>query len=253
MFVPHRVDVTGKLHADAPNELAIEFASARLEAIRIREAHPEHKWVGFNGDMARLAVRKAQYHWGWDWGPVLNTCGPWRPIRLETYQARIADLRIDYGLDAKLASASGQLTAKVEGSGARSVAFEVRMGEEVAFERSVDVRGDAATVDFAVDRVRLWYPHGYGEQPLYTVTATLLSADGVSLHQATRKTGFRKGELVQEPDAIGKSFFFRVNGVDVFCGGSDWIPADSFTPRVTAEKYRKWLELMVDGYQVMIR
>jgi beta-mannosidase len=33
---------------------------------------------------------------------------------------------------------------------------------------------------------------------------------------------------VQTPDSVGKTFYFRVNGVDVFCGGSDWIPADSF-------------------------
>jgi beta-mannosidase len=109
-----------------------------------------------------------------------------------------------------------------------------------------------ACVDFHVGNVQLWYPHGYGAQPLYTVTATAIT-DGMSLHKATRRTGFRKGELVQQPDAIGKTFFFRVNGVDVFCGGSDWIPADSFTPRISEEKYRKWLELMVDGYQVMIR
>lgn len=69
MFIPHRVDVTEKLQSQAENILEIDFKSARLEAIKIREAHPEHTWVGFNGDMSRLAVRKAQYHWGWDWGP----------------------------------------------------------------------------------------------------------------------------------------------------------------------------------------
>jgi beta-mannosidase len=65
MFIPHRLDVTKKLKAGSTNSLEIEFASARLEAIKIKEKHPEHKWVGFNGDMARLAVRKAQYHWGY--------------------------------------------------------------------------------------------------------------------------------------------------------------------------------------------
>jgi beta-mannosidase len=75
----------------------------------------------------------------------------------------------------------------------------------------------------------------------------------VELHKTTRRTGFRRGQLIQEPDEVGKTFFFRINNMDVFCGGSDWIPADSFTPRVSAEKYRKWLQMMVDGYQVMIR
>lgn len=63
MFIPHRVDVTKQLKHDSDNVLEIEFASALLEARKIKDAHPEHKWVGFNGDMSRLAVRKAQYHW----------------------------------------------------------------------------------------------------------------------------------------------------------------------------------------------
>ena len=252
MFIPHRVDVSSKLKQGSANVLEIDFASARLEAIKIKDAHPDHKWVGFNGDMARLAVRKAQYHWGWDWGPILNTCGPWRPVRLETYQSRIADLRIDYTLSEDLKSVSGKLISKVEGSSGQSVAYEVKSGDKVVFQGSVDVKDNVAGLDFKLDDVALWYPHGYGGQPLYTVTATV-SAEGIDLHQATRRTGFRKGELVQEPDSVGKTFYFRINNVDVFCGGSDWIPADSFTPRITEERYRKWLQTMVDGYQVMIR
>lgn len=63
MWHIHRVDVTSILDHGKDHVLEIDFASARLEAIKIKDAHPEHKWVGFNGDMARLAVRKAQYHW----------------------------------------------------------------------------------------------------------------------------------------------------------------------------------------------
>jgi len=250
MFIPHRVDVTKKLKSGSSNVLEIDFASARLEAIKIKDAHPEHKWVGFNGDMARLAVRKAQYHWGWDWGPILNTCGPWREVRLETYQARIQNLRVDYELDDKLKSLKGTISARVEG--AENVAFAVLDGGKMVFKESSDVSDGVAKVEFHVNSPKLWFPHGYGEQPLYKVTATAV-VDDVKVHEQSRRTGFRKGELVQEPDAVGKTFYFRINGVDVFCGGSDWIPADSFTPRVTEEKYRKWLEMMVDGYQIMIR
>jgi beta-mannosidase len=65
MFIPYRLEVTKKLKAESSNILEIAFASARLEAIKIQDQHPEHRWVGFNGDMSRLAVRKAQYHWGY--------------------------------------------------------------------------------------------------------------------------------------------------------------------------------------------
>lgn len=62
MFIYHRVDVTDHLQKGKQHELRIDFKPALAEAQKIKAAHPEHKWVGFNGDMARLAVRKAQYH-----------------------------------------------------------------------------------------------------------------------------------------------------------------------------------------------
>ncbi|KAF2461876.1 glycoside hydrolase superfamily [Lineolata rhizophorae] len=267
MFVPHRVDVTDALDygSGAANVLEIDFACAYAEARKIKDAHPEHKWVGFNGDMARLAARKAQYHWGWDWGPVLCPCGPWRPVRLEQYSTCVADLRVDYELDASLETVRGTISATLEGASPDSVvAFTTSSlgGQDadaadaaVVFEASaaVDPADGTAKVEFRVDRPRLWYPHGYGAQALYAVRAAVATAAGAEVHAAERRVGFRKGELVQDKDEIGKSFYFRINGVDVFCGGSDWIPADSFTPRISEERYRKWLEMMVDGYQVMIR
>ena len=39
--------------------------------------HTDHIWGTFNSDEGRLATRKDQYHYGWDWGPKLMTCGLW--------------------------------------------------------------------------------------------------------------------------------------------------------------------------------
>lgn len=181
------------------------------------------------------------------------TCGPWRAVRLETYRARISDLRVDYQVDASLRRISGSISASVEGESGNVVNFTASLEDKLVFKGTAEVDDEGvAQVEFLVSEPKLWYPHGYGDQPLYTVTATVRN-DEINLHTASRKTGFRKGELIQKPDEIGKSFYFRINNIDVFCGGSDWIPADSFTPRVTVETYRRWLQMMVDGYQVMIR
>lgn len=69
----------------------------------------------------------------------------------------------------------------------------------------------------------------------------------------SKKFGIRTAEVIQQPDKHGKSFFFRINGMDIFCGGSCWIPADSLLPSISAERYRNWIELMVEGRQIMIR
>ncbi|KAF2431537.1 beta-mannosidase precursor [Tothia fuscella] len=252
-FIPYRVDVTKDLEYDSENVVEIDFESAFIKAREIKAAHPEHKWLGFNGDMARLAVRKAQYHWGWDWGPVLCPCGPWRPARLEVYKARVADLRVDYELSRDLKSVKGVITATIEGASSGTVTLAIQRATNRIFSRTIEVDSNGlARANFELNNVQLWYPHGYGGQPMYDAIATV-SPDDKAYDTNYRRVGFRKVELIQQPDSIGKTFYFRINNVDVFCGGSDWIPADSFTPRVHAERYRKWLQMMVDGYQVMIR
>src|SRR5690606_21013906 len=64
MFIPERVDVTGKLKGEGEeNELEITFDSAYLRGCELVQKYSEHKWGCWNGDVSRLAVRKAQYHW----------------------------------------------------------------------------------------------------------------------------------------------------------------------------------------------
>jgi beta-mannosidase len=63
MFIPKRVDITKDLNTEGDNELEITFESAYLKGCAIVEEHPNHKWGCWNGDVSRLAVRKAQYHW----------------------------------------------------------------------------------------------------------------------------------------------------------------------------------------------
>ena len=291
MFIPHRVDVTNLLKASdngtEENVLEIDFAPALLRAREIQRTLPKHRWICWNGEPARLGVRKAQYHWGWDWGPVLMCAGPWRPVRVERYRQRLADLWVEYEVDVERESVKVQAFAEVEGVGAGSgareassleVVFSVRSpdGEKEVYSGSAspDSKSSVATVEFTIDDANLWFPHGYGAQPLYTFTAelrhrshspkleqeeekddwtTLSTTLPSGIHKLVKKIGLRHVELVQRPDKIGKTFYFRINGVEAFCGGSNWIPADNFTPRISEERYRRWLQTMVDGNQIMVR
>jgi beta-mannosidase len=257
MFLPHRVDITEAIQLKSNHDLEIEFDSAFLRAREIKDQHPEHKFICFNGDPARLAVRKAQYHWGWDWGPVLMCAGIWKPVRLEIYTVRVADLRtnIDISDDHKLATI--HTSAVVEGLEDQGfhvhAKFTVSLDEREISSCEAEVTPDGkATAKLKVPDPELWWPNGYGKQPLYTVSVAI-SADETVLHTESRRVGLRRVQLVQEPDRHGKSFYFRINDVDVFCGGSCWIPTDSFLTNVTPEKYRAWIELMVPANQKMIR
>lgn len=290
MFTPERVDVTSVLKhgaTESENELVITFDSAYLRGWKLVEKYPDHKWGCWNGDSSRLAVRKAQYHWvsvlsayipshrlliatsrpclpddpfrltssqGWDWGPTLLTCGPWRPINLEIYHSRLSDLHFDTTVDKSLKSATVVAHASVEGS-ADQVRFDVLLNDKSIGSETVNVEsGGEAAATFHISNPSLWYPVRYGKQPLYTVTATLVSGSN-EVDSISKKIGLRRAELVQRPlkEQPGTSFFFEVNNIPVYCGGSDWIPADNFIPRIDRQRYFDWVKLVADGNQFMIR
>ncbi|EKM59838.1 glycoside hydrolase family 2 protein [Phanerochaete carnosa HHB-10118-sp] len=255
-FVAHRVSVASLLRAN-DNDLVIDFASAFRKGREIEAQHEKlHLW---NGDSSRLHVRKAQYNYGWDWGPVLMTAGPWKPISLETYVSRIAEIdirtNIDEGFQAKL-----DVDFSVVGPG-RPLTAKVKVlqpnGLEAIDAPDVKVKDGSSTSQFTLekDRYELWYPVGYGQQPLYTLEIVISDEQGNVLDVKRQKFGFRNVKVVQDElvDQPGRTFLFEVNGTRVFCGGSNWIPADSFLTTMTRERYRSWLQLLVDGNQNMIR
>lgn len=184
---------------------------------------------------------------------MLMTCGPWRPINLELYFSRISDLYFTTEVDKSLKSAEVVAKADVEGDGLE-VKFEIFLDDKLVSTETVKSEKGFATAAFQIQNPELWYPVNYGNQPLYVLTASLQAANA-KLDTVSKRFGLRRAEIVQREldDAPGTSFYFEINNIPVFCGGSDWIPADNFIPRIVPEKYRDWVKLVVDGNQVMIR
>jgi len=258
MHVGYRVDVTSILqqHRGKELELRLEFKNAPAYAKK------EKQRIGYKGNGTdvhfggpeRLFVRKAQYHWGWDWGPALNTSGPWKPIYLEIFHARISSFLVRQEVSSDLESAVLKISGAVEGKHEGVVEIDVLSpsGESVLKKKvkvQVDEKGAFAT-ELEIQKPELWFPFTYGAQPLYTISASLPGLD-----KQERKIGFRRLRLLQHPlkHAEGTSFTFEINNIRTFCGGSCWIPGDCLLPRFTAERYRSWLELAKAGNQVMIR
>ena len=183
------------------------------------------------------------------------TCGPWRPINLEIYHSRISDLYFTTEVDKSLNSAEVVAKADVEGDKDGDVViFEISLEGKVIGAETVIVEKSFATATFKSQNPKLWYPHTYGEQPLYVLNAKLYRTKGL-LDKASKRFGLRRAQVIQRKldHAPGTTFLFEVNNIPIFCGGSNWIPADSFTQSIGREKYRDWVKMAVDGNQVMLR
>ncbi|MBQ8909601.1 MAG: hypothetical protein IJY91_01020, partial [Oscillospiraceae bacterium] len=123
-----------------------------------------------------------------------------------------------------------------------------------------------------VENPQLWYPVGYGEQPLYTLKITCgqevlrhtVGIRTVKILQIADKPGTENHELCRKlkETASGKEWDFNesfscftpvINGKRIFCKGADWAPCDPFVSEVTEEKITRILELSVQMGLNMIR
>jgi beta-mannosidase len=259
MFIQYEVAVAGELKAKG-NVLELVFEPARTKGLNLVKMHEEHRFIVHQTEISRGPVRKAQYHWGWDWGPILLTCGPWKPISIESYVSQISELAVSYKLGPDLRSASIVVRATCIGP-ARNVSFTLTSNKTGRVVARKDMRTSENSTNRVLDMsldlhdVELWWPRGYGSQALYTIRVDAYFGTETSKPDQTlsKTIGFRKVELIKEPDAHGTSFYFGINDMDIFVGGSCWIPADSFLTRVTSDQYRAWVQLAADGNQTMLR
>ncbi|GCE22955.1 beta-mannosidase [Dictyobacter kobayashii] len=263
MFVPLYVNVTDSVRP-GQNELWIVFESA-VRCGHALEAEYGKRIIWGEGDSSRVYVRKAQYHYGWDWGPVLLTVGPWRAISLLAYEGRLADVLCQPEVAADLASANITISAAIELAAEQdgvSCLLQVYDPQQVCVSEltltelsALDNGSYRFQAQVQLDQPQLWWPRGHGAQPLYRVLITLQDSQGSSLDQYQARLGLRRLELIQQPfaDQAGSSFYFEINNIPVFCGGANWIPADSFTPRISSERYRQWVQMAADANIAMLR
>ncbi|MGA9586522.1 MAG: glycoside hydrolase family 2 protein [Terracidiphilus sp.] len=253
-----RIPVKSHLHA-GKNELRVVFASPVKAAAALAATDP---WQPKTQTAPKTYLRKPAYQYGWDWGPTFVTSGIWRPVRLEAWdKARIADFAIrqhDVSREVAHIDAEVQIEASHNGLGTVTVRYAEGAKQPASSTLSVDLHAGLNTVTLPIEirLPRLWYPAGYGDQPLYTFTSTI-SAGGpnsqATLDQREVKTGLRSIVLDRHPDQWGRSFQFVVNGIPVFAKGADVIPFDSFPNRVTTAEYRRILESARDANMNMIR
>ncbi|AZA50907.1 glycoside hydrolase family 2 protein [Chryseobacterium carnipullorum] len=225
------------------NDLQIKFKSA------VKQGKELAKKVPFAmPESPRSFVRKAQYQFGWDWGPRLVTAGIWKEIQLELWNfAKIENVKYHQNFSNEVLDFNFEIEINAQEAGDYRLNIN-QLNKTIALKKGINT----IRVPYNVSGFKLWQPNGWGEANLHDFKIEL-SKNSKALDQKNIKVGLRTVELVQEKDAAGKSFYFKVNGQPLYAKGTNWIPADSFSPRITKEKYRKLIKDAKDAHMNMIR
>ncbi|MBD5529207.1 MAG: glycoside hydrolase family 2 protein [Lachnospiraceae bacterium] len=226
-------------------------------------------------------LRKAHCMYGWDWGPRLPDAGIFRGVSLQLVDSArldsvyvvqrhqgphmqelcLEESRVQQPLAVPVPQMeNGRLQVQVD-----LVRLELQVDlevfrEEEEFSATVTVTSPDGTVygqspDGTITIVHplLWWPNGYGEQPLYTVKALLMGSDGRILDVWERQIGLRTMTMNIQADQWGNQFAHQVNGVDIFAMGADYIPEDNLLSRVTEERTEKLLRAAAEAGHNCIR
>ena len=254
MFHPWEVDVTDII-LPGSNELNVKLRSPINEILPHLESM-NYKLPAENDQAAGTSpyTRKAPYHYGWDWGPCFVTSGisqevelfGWNSwfiknifIRQEKCDKDRADLTLEVDIE-----------SKDEKSG-KIIIFEPK--SEIYYEHSIKFsKGENKLYfDLVVVKPELWWPAGHGDQPLYDFQVTI-HADGEE-EKFSKRTGLRDVAINRVKDEKGESFTIYVNGKPIFAKGANWIPADSFTSRLTPKDYKLLLQNVIKANMNTLR
>lgn len=238
------------------NRLSVKLISIRKKE---KELHNDKYFACFSTD--RIFIRKPQCHFGWDWAPNFpgtGICG--RVTVCASPRGKISGVQI-------LTDNSGAASFIVETDYNNRNPGEKKIeGDEIvvkterapgfglnnAIEKKAIVFGDKNLLNLYVDDVELWYPNGYGDQPLYAYEISLVR-NGVTIDRKTGKYAFRKLEVRETPCGDRRRFDIYCNDTRIRVIGSNWVPASMFTGLIDHDRYRKLLRIAKNAGFDMLR
>lgn len=254
---PAEFDVAGKLKV-GENLLVVCLESGM---------HSNSDRQGTNygtGDIGRLTKRHwnrhPQYQHGWDWQARLVNIGILGDVELQWNDGPRMDEVTVFSVPADdLCSARFTLRATVHGEKAIRSQARLRVtlretGQEVETQLTLTA-GDAQRCELVIDvkNPQLWWPVGYGNQPLYHVQAELIS-EGEAVQRVVRRTGVRRVEMDQSPHhEKGRHCILKINHTKVFCKGGNWVPPAMLYGNASPEHFRRLAAIALDANFNLLR
>ncbi|MDB5054531.1 MAG: csxA [Bacilli bacterium] len=233
----HRIyefDIKGLLKEGENSIHIVFFSSVRFIA---EKQKVNSLWGASDALQGFPHIRKAHSMFGWDWGPKLPDAGIWRSVGLKGIKTvRLIDVNFH-----QLHEING-VTLNVEIHLEAYDSVQLQMNLEITppnGEKYSSYHLMESTVfnqvTIQIENPELWWPAGYGKQPLYEVKV-VLSQNAEIIDTKKYKLGLRTLIVRREKDQWGESFAFEVNKIPIFIRGANYIPEDNLLSRCTIER-----------------
>lgn len=243
-FLRGRFEVTGKLHSDQKNALAV-----RIEKVATPGSCKQKTWQSNGPNGGALGADNPTYHAsvGWDWIPTirgrntgiigdvyLTATGPItleNPLFTTTLplpETTAADIAVDVDVvnHGSMIAIQGKLRGRFG-----DVQFEQPLN--VPASSNVHVRLDPSThPELKLQNPKLWWPVGYGEPHLYDVELRFELQDRSLSNTKTFKAGIRQMSYNEGDEALK----IWINGRRFIPRGGNWGFSESML-RYRAREY----------------
>ena len=197
----------------------------------------------------KIFTRKAQYQYGWDWGPRFVTAGIWKNVSLNFWNNAHIELVKHNQLELNKEKAIIEFITDIKSDGTNTVQLKINDSlSTINLKKGLN----KVSLIYEVQNPKLWWTNGLGKANLYPFEISLVDDKG-PVSSKKINIGLRTLELIQEKDQIGSRFYFKLNGVPIFMKGANYIPDDSFMPRVTDSIYKARIKDAADAHMNMLR
>ncbi len=267
--ISYRFDVTDIITAKN-NEIKIYFYSPVAQT----------KWkpkLGGAFTTERLYTRRTQCTYGWDWTERFVTCGICGDVYIELRQKNEPTVDGIYVYTKSIDSFGAYLGIKINfGNNFVGKVYDFEIYDDtgkMVKRHSKYCAYHEYSFNISVEDAKLWYPSGYGQQPLYELK---VMQDGTCI--STAKFGIRTVKIMQPTDIEGSAYYNKclelkkssfsdiydhnsefsgfilvVNGIRIQVRGANWVPCEPFENGKSKKKMLKSLALSKEMGLNMLR
>lgn len=246
-FRRYRVDVAKYLTVGS-NTIEFAFLPPIKEATKRAANYPLDMPYTTNNRVPHMNhLRKTACHGGWDWGVCLVLTGVYGDLSL--HAVNTARLEHVYTTQHHRKNACDiDVTVELHAVKAGDVELEIELaGQQITKTISVTPGEQSVTHRITINKPRLWWPAGHGDQPLYDLSVR------VGQQSVAKRIGLRHIHWENSRDNIGTQMTLYVNAKPIFCKGSNWIPVDGLSTRQTDEVFERLIDDAIAANMNMLR